>query len=237
MIAGEILWANQVSETGPSDSRKRASPLEQEWQNSMFLRYTFDSPIARDEDHGFIRHYDVDVFGFGEDGEHLIGKVAFDIFLWGDAEAAGASLFDICDADSQGWYEVFCDLSGRKTFGEGGRDEILPELGIEEFVDKIAFLWRFLLHPEAKTSYTKAVVHNIARYVGIDSILTTWHGTLEMPDSDLVDIGFSKIGGSELIFRDLHLQVPYDARHPLGEEIDFAARPEHGEWVRESWET
>ena len=33
----------------------------------MFLRYTFDSPIVRDEDHGFIRHYDVDVFGFGEE--------------------------------------------------------------------------------------------------------------------------------------------------------------------------
>ena len=42
----------------------------------MFLRYTFDSPIVRDEDHGFIRHYDVDVFGFGEEGtrrdEHVL---------------------------------------------------------------------------------------------------------------------------------------------------------------------
>lgn len=201
----------------------------------MFLRYTFDSPMARDEEHGFIRHYDVDVFGFGEDGEHLIGKVAFDVFLWGDAEATGACLFDICDADSQGWYDVFCALSGRETFRDGGRDEILPELGIEDVVDRIAFIWRFLLHPEARSSYTKAVIHDIARYVGDDPILTMWHGTLEMFDSDLVDMGFAKIGGSQLIFRDLHLQVPYDARHPRGEEVDFEARPEHGKWVLKEW--
>jgi len=203
----------------------------------MFLRYTFDSPIVRDEDHGFIRHYDVDVFGFGEDGEHLIGKVAFDIFLWGDAEVAGADLFEICDADSQEWCDVFCALSGRETFGGGGRDEILPELGIEDIVDRITFVWRFLLHPEARSDCTKAVVQDIARYVGDESILTTWHGTLEMPDSDLVDMGFSKVGGTTLIFRDLHHQAPYAARHPLGEEIDFDARPEHEEWVLKQWKT
>lgn len=112
----------------------------------MFLRYTFDSSIVRDEDHGFIRHYDVDVFGFGEDGEHLIGRVAFDTFPWGDAEVAGADLLEICDADSQGWCDVFCALSGRETFGGGGRNEILPELGIKDVVDRITFVWRFLLH-------------------------------------------------------------------------------------------
>jgi len=202
----------------------------------MFLRYTFDSPMVRDEEHGFIRHYDVDVFGFGEDGEHLIGKVAFDVFLWGDAEAVGASLLDICDADSQGWYDVFCALSGREAFGGGGRDEILPELGTEGVVDRIAFIWRFLLHPEARSSYTKAVIHDIARYVGDESILTMWHGTVEMPDSELVDMGFAKIGGSQLIFRDLHLQASYEARYPLGEEIDFEACPEHGQWVLKEWE-
>jgi len=203
----------------------------------MLLRYTFDSPIVRNEDHGFIRHHDVDLFGFREDWEHLIGKVAFDVFLWGDTEVAGANLFDICDADSQGWYEVFRALSGKETFGHGGRDEILPELGIDNLVDSITFIWRFLLHPEARTSYTKAVVYDIARYVGDDSILTTWHTTLDMPDSDLVDMGFAKVGGSELIFRDLHIQAPYDARHSLGEEIDFEARPEHEEWVLEQWGT
>ena len=202
----------------------------------MFLRYTFDSPMMRDEDHGFIRHYDVDVLGLSEDGEqHLIGKVAFDIFLWGDAEAAGADLLEICDADSQGWCDVFCALSGRETYGGEGRDEILPELAVEGVVDRIAFIWRFLLHPEARLSYTKAVINDIAKYVGDDSILTTWHGTLEMPDTDLVDLGFSKLGGTALIFRDLHLQAPYAARHPLGEEIRFDARPEHEEWVLKQW--
>lgn len=202
----------------------------------MFLRYTFDSPMVRDEDHGFIRHYDVDVFGFGEDGEHLVGKVAFDVFLWGGAEAVGASLFEICDADSQGWYNAFRALSGRETFGGAGRDEILSELGIENVVDRIALVWRFLLYPKAKASYTKAVIHNIARYVGDESIVTMWRDTLDVPDDDLVDMGFAKIGGSELVFRDLHLQVPYDARHPLGEQIDFEARPEHGKWVLKEWE-
>jgi len=103
--------------------------------------------------------------------------------------------------------------------------------------DHITFIWRFLLHPAARSSYTKAVIHDIARHAGDDSILTMWHGTLEMPESDLVDMGFAKIGGSQLPFRDLHLQVPYAARHPLGEEIDFDARPEHEEWVLKQWKT
>ena len=72
--------------------------------------------------------------------------------------------------------------------------------------------------------------------MGDDSILTMWHGTLEMPESDLVDMGFAKIGGSQLIFRDLHLHVPYGARYPLGERIDFEARPGHGQCVLKEWE-
>jgi len=202
----------------------------------MLLRYRFDSPIVRDEDHGFIRRYDVDVFGFGEDDECLIGKVAFDVFLWGDAEVAGADLVEICDADSQEWCDVFCALSGRETFGGEGRDEILPELAVEGVVDRIAFIWRFLIHPAARSSCTKAVVNDIAKYVGDDSILTTWHGTLEMPDTDLVDLGFSKLGGTALIFRDLHVQAPYAARHPLGEQVDFEACSEHEAWVLKEWE-
>jgi hypothetical protein len=201
----------------------------------MFLRYLFDSPIVRDEERGFIHHYDVDVFGFGEDREFLIGKVAFDLLLWGDAEEAGASLFDICDADSQGWYEVFRSLSGQATFWDRGRDEIIPELGVEGPIDSITFIWRFLLHPAAQQRLTKAVINNIARYTAADSLLTTWHRTLGLSDSDLVDLRFAKVGGSELIFCDLHYRTPYDIRHPLGEEIDFEACPEHEEWVLNEW--
>ena len=89
---------------------------------AMFRRSTFASPIVRDEDHGFIRHSDVDVLGLGEDREYRIGKVAFDVFLWADAGVAGADLFRVDDADSQGWCEAFCDLAtvrgpGRKGAG------------------------------------------------------------------------------------------------------------------------
>ncbi len=137
--------------------------------------------------------------------------------------------------DSQGWYDVFCTLSGRETFGDAARDEILPELGTEGVVDSITFIWRFLLHPEARSSCAKAVVSDIVRYVGNDSILTTWHNMLELPDSELVDMGFSNVGGTELIFNDLHFQTPCDTRHPLGEEIGFEARPKHEEWVLKKW--
>lgn len=217
----------------PSDKSHKVEPIPE--RTIMFLRYTFDSPIVRDEDCGFIRHHDVDVFSYGDDGEYLIGRVAFDMFLWGDAETARASLFDICDADSQGWYEVFHALSGRATFGDGGRDEILPEMGITDVVDSVTFIWHFLLHPEARPSCTKAIIHDIARYARVDSLLTTWHSTLDLSDGDLIDMGFAKIGGSQLIFADLHHQYPYDARHPGGEDIDFEARPEHEKWVLEHW--
>ena len=94
------------------------------------------------------------------------------------------------------------------------------------------FIWCSLLHPEARATCTGAIVDDNARYAGNDSILTAWHRTLELPDADLADMGFKKIGGSDLIFRNVNLQTPYATRYPRGEETEFHACPEHEEWIQ-----
>jgi hypothetical protein len=56
---------------------------------------------------------------FDEDAlnEYIVGKLAVDQVMWMDALVDGASLFDICDSDSQGLHEVHTILTkGKQEF-------------------------------------------------------------------------------------------------------------------------
>ena len=58
-----------------------------------------------------------------------------------------------------------------------------------------------------------------------------------MLDSELADLGFCKIAGSELIFRHSAFRTPFHDAHPTGQDaIDAVAEPEDEEWVEKEWQ-
>jgi len=63
-----------------------------------------------------------------------------------------------------------------------------------------------------------------------------WKDTSGLSETELADLGFCKIAGSELIFRHSSLLTPFRHAHPTGQNSDDAvAEPEHEEWVMEEW--
>ncbi len=68
----------------------------------------------------------LDVLGWDANGNRiLLGKIAADQLLISDALSDGMPLLDVCDQDSQGWYEIEEDL-----FNDKG--DFQPELHIDE---------------------------------------------------------------------------------------------------------
>ena len=106
------------------------------------LSCSFVSSIGRQQLEDYLRELEVAVFSFDESGQEVIlGRIAATQVLWADAEIDGESLFDICDNDSQGLYEVYRTLTNKKG-------KIRTDLKAYEVVDHVIFVYRIVLHPD-----------------------------------------------------------------------------------------
>ncbi len=60
--------------------------------------------------------------------------------------------------------------------------------------------------------------------------------TTRLSETELADLGFCKIAGSEPIYRHSALRSPFHDAHPTGQDTDDAvAEPEAEEWVIQEW--
>ena len=106
----------------------------------IYISCPFETPIGRSDYSDYVRALRLDVFGHDAGGHRiLLGKIAADQVLIGDAQSHGMPLFDVCDQDSQGLYETYVAL-----FDDKG--EFQPELNIDEPAESLIFLWRAVLH-------------------------------------------------------------------------------------------
>lgn len=106
----------------------------------IYVSCQFETPIGRSDYSDYVRALQLDVSGHDDIGNRiLLGKIAADQVLIGDAQVDGMSLFDVCDQDSQGLYEAYEAL-----FDDKG--EFQPELNIDEPADSLIFVWRAVFH-------------------------------------------------------------------------------------------
>jgi hypothetical protein len=150
-----------------------------------------------------------------------------DQVLWAEALTDGESLFDVCDADSQGLHEAHVTLTN-------GGQEFRPDLGIEEITDQVLLFYRAVFHP-AVHLYRPAVLHAAFTLFGELSLAVMWKDTTGLTQADLADLGFRKVAGSDLIFCHSALRTPFGDRFPKGQDIDMAAQPECEAWVEREW--
>ncbi len=74
----------------------------------IYVSCQFETPIGRSEYSDYVRALQLDVSAYDDVGNRiLLGKIAADQVLIGDAQSHGMSLFDVCDQDSQGLYETY----------------------------------------------------------------------------------------------------------------------------------
>ncbi len=183
----------------------------------IYISCQFETPIGRSDYSDYVRALQLEVSANDDVGNRiLLGKIAADQVLVGDAQCHGMSLFDVCDQDSQGLYEAYEAL-----FDDKG--EFQPELNIDEPADSLIFVWRAVLHSRIRP-YLQGVIDTIGTLFGNDTVLAMWHQTTDLTDAELASLGFRRIAGSGLIYRHSALRSDFSDEHPAGLDVplDFA---------------
>ena len=131
------------------------------------LACSFVASIGRHQLEDYVRELEVDVLAFDESGQEvLVGRIAATQVLWADAENDRESLFDICDSDSQGLYEVYRTLTDEQG-------KIRSDLNADEVVDHIIFVHRIVLHPDL-VFCRKAILESVVTLFGCESLAVMW---------------------------------------------------------------
>lgn len=195
----------------------------------MRLHCEFSTLVARTDLDDYIRHLEVSVGCYDEErlNEYVVGKLAMDQIHWANALVDGVSLFEICDNDSQGLHEVHTILTK-------GKQEFRLDLKINEPVDHVMFLYGAVFHPSIH-AYRQGILAATFRLFGEMSLAVMWKDTSSLSESELADLGFCKIAGSDLIFRHSAVRTKFGDEHPTGQDADVVALPEYEEWVEEQW--
>ena len=162
----------------------------------MKFRYTSNFyPVPFEPEH-FINGGHVDITDWTEGGEeHILGRVAIDCLNVNRVmdERQGPHLFDVCDADSQGWHDVFSSLFDVETC------ELMPEVDSDMIFDNILLIHRMYLHPVLQP-WEASIVYHMARLQGLTSILVMLSGATSLPTKALVELGFSKLANCEFLY-------------------------------------
>jgi hypothetical protein len=192
------------------------------------LSCSFDSSIGRHQLEDYVRELEITVYSFDEFGKEItVGRIGATQVLWADAEIDDQPLFDICDNDSQGLYEVYRTLTNK-------HGTIRTDLKAYEVVDHVIFVYRIVLHPDL-VFCRPAILESVVTLFGHESLAVMWKGTGNFSESELAELGFCKIAGEELIFRHSAFKTPFSEANPRGLDVEFDARPEHAAWVEGHW--
>lgn len=196
----------------------------------IYVFCRFETPTGRSDYSDYVRALQLDISGCDANGNRvLLGKMAADHVLIGDAQVDGLSLFDVCDEDSQGLHDAYVAL-----FDDHG--EFQSELNLEDHADTLIFIWRAVLHSRLRP-YIQGVIDTIGSLFSQATVLAMWHSTTDMADAELASLGFRRIAGSGLIYRHSALRSDFSDEHPTGMDvpIEFEAEESDAEWVLSAW--
>ncbi len=197
----------------------------------IYVSCQFETPIGRSDYSDYVRALQLDISGCDANGDRiLLGKMAADQVLIGDAQVDGMSLFDVCDEDSQGLHDAYVAL-----FDDHG--EFQSELNLDDHADTLIFIWRAVVHSRL-LPYLQGVIATIGSLFSEATVVAMWHSTTGMSDAELASLGFRRIAGSGLIYRHTALRSDFTNEHPTGLDVpvEFEAEESDAEWVLAKWE-
>jgi hypothetical protein len=185
--------------------------------------------LRRYDYYDYVRTVHIDVKGYDEGClEHTVGKLTIETVRWQDAQLDGVSLEDVCDADSAGLADIHRILAGPDD-----PQELREDLGIQAVTSEVLFVFRVLLHPDLPDRC--AILDAAFRATTTDdSLVVMWHGAphnTRFTERELADLGFAKIAGEELVYRDQHYVTSFEKEHPSGQDVEFLATEEHARWI------
>jgi len=191
----------------------------------------FSVPLGRFLDDDYIRNLNLSVVSWDEQGKEIVlGKISGDLLLLGDIENDGADLFEVCDADSQGMYDLYEAL-----FSEGS--QFRPDLDLSEPTENILFLWQSVLHEKVRP-YQQAIIDIVGGLFGTFCVVVMWRDVTQLSDKQLADLGFARIAGTRFVFRHNALVTAFGRANPRGIEVplEFEASPDDQTTILNKWQ-
>ncbi|EGF28733.1 hypothetical protein RBWH47_03765 [Rhodopirellula baltica WH47] len=192
----------------------------------------YPKPVDPD---GYLRPHELSVIcqsSESENGEVVAARLAVDYLDISRAEDEGMNVWEVCDADSQGWYSV-CSaiLEPTAPFAEYRK-----ELGIDHPVFGMAFIHRVAIHSSLR-DWQQMIIDSVSKLFSGETATVMWRGTTDMTDQELASLGFRIVAGEDLLFRPNVLRSEYetvnDDRDP---NFDLKVPQEAAEYVQREWE-
>jgi len=195
------------------------------------IRFTAEAPLNVGDLADYVLRIEGRVSGgLGETGDFVsheegVGLVEAYLVQTTQLEIDGIDLEDVCHAHSDHLAGVFDALFGR----EAGIYELDVETSDCEFLEPreglaIAGRWEGLLHVhwlevDARlrgSGVVKQMVEATVRHFCPGGIVTSYRSVLDLSVEEWGSLGFRRIAGSEVVYRDNTAANPYG--HPLDEE-------------------
>jgi hypothetical protein len=194
------------------------------------IQCNFEASIGRTELDDYTRSLNLSVIGFTEDGlDIVLGRMCADQLLLRAAADDGEDLIGICDNDSGSMVDLFTSLFD---------DDYLfqAEFGVDENTDHVLFLWKSTFHPKLRP-YQAGILNTLPEMLGNDSAMVMRRNACDLDETELVDLGFKRIAGTEFLFRHLAYMNEFTRVNPKGTEVpaDFEVVEADAEWVLEHW--
>ena len=137
---------------------------------------------------------------------------------------------NVCDADSQGWLEVYEALFEP----QGDEGELRREFDFDDLVSDVLFIHKAVFHPLIE-NWGGYILDHVSRLIDSNSATVMWQKTVGLSDKELAGVGFRRIAGEKLLFRPNMLQHPCDEEHALADPMSIKIDEDAGGFVRKAW--
>ncbi|MCA9120993.1 MAG: hypothetical protein H6822_31095 [Planctomycetaceae bacterium] len=178
----------------------------------------------------YLREMLVEVVGLTHAGEDaLFARLAIDHLDLGRAELSSERVYEICDADSAGWEQVYSAL-----FEPGTEAEWRADFDFHEVVTHLAFMHRAVFHPCVR-EWQSFILDHVANLFGKDSAFLMWKGQTDLTDRQLSQLGYRIIAGEGLLMRPNMLPIDYEAECEGLNALDIDVPEDSVGYVEEAW--
>jgi hypothetical protein len=194
------------------------------------IRCQTELPLCRYEMDDYVRGLDLTVVGYTEHGEEIVlGRIEADLLLMREATDDNQPLVQICDSYSSELIDLFIFL-----FEENG---FMEEISADENTDHVLFVWRAAFHPSVR-KFQSNIVNSLPNLVGNDCAVVMQRNVAELNERELIDLGFSKLAGTDYVFRHASYLNEFMRVHPRGmeETLTYVANEEFADWIDENWD-
>ncbi len=189
----------------------------------MEIKLETTLPVRKEDPNSFSRPVRVTVNGFDEQGaEYLVGQLKGDILHLISAEAAGHRMLDVFDCDVwEDTYRVLVDKHGN------WRDELNFDLPIFELV----VFYDIVLAPCTRSAQ-RHILNSVFDYFSCNTLIGLWNVPPDIPQSDLVALGFARLSDSKMIVRHTGNLCPFSRQEDAFRFPLVNATEEDEQWVR-----